>query len=145
MFFRKSKRKTEYKKRGFTLAESVLALAVISITSVGTLSLVLSSQRATISAAQKQQAQLYATDIINCYRVEGTFERNVEFALGLPANSWTADWTDNEETLTLNKDMKAIVTIAGQNITVSVQTFDGKEITSAEFTKGGRHETDFEK
>ena len=98
-------------KLGFTLAETVLALAVISISSVGLLSLVLSSHRATINAAQKQQAQLYAMDIINCYRVSSTteeFTANMAFALG-EENTMTATISfdeDNPKTLivTISKD-----------------------------------------
>ena len=133
MFIRRNQK---LNKRGFTLAETVLALAVISISSVGILSLVLSSQRATINAAQKQQAQLYAMNIINCYRADGTFERNVEFALGLTENSWSADWSDNQESLTLSNNMTATLSINGNKLTVTIVK-DGKTLAEAEFTKGG--------
>lgn len=120
--------------------ESVLALAVISISSVGILSLVLSAQRATINAAQKQQAQLYAMDIINCYRADGTFERNVEFAFGLPDNSWSADWIDNQKSLTLSNNMTATLSINGNKLTVTILK-DGKTLLAeADFAKGGTNE-----
>ena len=125
MFIRK---KTKLNKRGFSLAESVLALAVISISSVGILSLVISTQRATINAAQKQQAQLYAMDIINCYRVSSTtadFNTNVKFALG-------ADIIDN--TITLN-NMTATISI-DENNTLKVIVENDKKLTEIEFTKG---------
>ena len=117
MFIRK---KTKLNKRGFSLAESVLALAVISISSVGILSLVISTQRATINAAQKQQAQLYAMDIINCYRVSNstkTFQENMDWALD----------GDYEANLEFSEDKKTLT------VTISK---DGKDLSSFSFTKG---------
>lgn len=73
-------------KKGFTLAESVLALAIISIATVGTLTLITSGQKATQLALDKQQAQFYAADILSCYRaekVDGDFEKNLQFAFGI--------------------------------------------------------------
>ena len=120
------------KKRGFTLAESVLALAVISIVSVSALTLIISAQKSTISATQKQQAQLFAADIIACYRVQGDFRRNVEFALGLPENSW-----DGESGITLKGGLTATVNIDENNkLTVVITDNKEKELTSLSFTKG---------
>ena len=115
-------------KRGFTLAESVLALAVIAITSVGTISLILSAQNATISAAQKQQAQLYAADIIACYRAGGDFNDNVQFALG-------KNITDGK--ITLDGGLTAVIEKSDPNIKVIVQNERGQDLTTLTFTKGG--------
>ncbi len=143
MFFKKStlKHKTAYKKRGFlrgfTLAETVLALAVISITSVATLSLILSAQRATTSAAQKQQAQLFAADIVNCFRVSDTysdFEDHLEFALGLEETALQDTLQDNQQDIQL-KDMIATVKIDTNILTVTVKN-DNKDLAKMEFTKG---------
>ena len=117
MFIRRNQKLNKY---GFSLMESVLALAVISISSVGILSLVLSAQRATINAAQKQQAQLYAMDIINCYRVSNsteTFQQNMAWALD----------GDYEANLEFLEDKKTL--------TVTIVK-DGKTLAEAEFTKG---------
>ena len=122
-------------KRGFTLAESVLALAVIAITSVGTLSLILSAQKATISAAQKQQAQLYAADIIACYRVsenETALQQNIKFALGMEDEETALDLSN----IPLNKDMTANVNVEDKTLTVTIMN-DGKDLTTLTFTKGG--------
>ena len=115
-------------KRGFTLAESILALAVIAITSVGTISLILSAQNATISAAQKQQAQLYAADIIACYRADGNFNDNVQFALG-------KDITDGK--IALDGGLTAVIEKSDPNIKVIVQNERGQDLTTLTFTKGG--------
>jgi prepilin-type N-terminal cleavage/methylation domain-containing protein len=130
--FRKHRKKLN--KRGFTLAEAVLALAVISITSVGVLSLVLFSQRSTVTATHKQQAQLYAADIINCYRVSSTttdFATNVKYALNQEEVK-KFDLTD----IKLNNHMTASVTFNGKTITVTVTEDDGKKLTELTFTKG---------
>ncbi len=145
MFFKKStlKHKTAYKNkkrggvRGFTLAETALALAVISITCVGALSLILSAQRATMSAAQKQQAQLFAADIVNCFRVSdtyGDFEDNLEFALGLEETALQGVLQDNEQDIQI-KDMIATVTIDTNTLKVTVKN-DRKDLAEMQFTKG---------
>ncbi len=127
--FMKSYKKLNKHKRGFTLAETVLALAVISIASVGTLSLILASQRATMSAAQKQQAQLFATDIVHCFRVSDNyadFEDNLEFALGKQIS---------ENKIKLGNDMTASIEIDGKKITVVVKN-EQKDLAKTEFIKG---------
>ena len=121
-------------KRGFTLAESVLALAVIAITSVGTISLILSAQNATISAAQKQQAQLYAADIIACYRADGDFNDNVQFALAI------GDFNlDKDIPLDGDLYLHAIETPGENNaFTITVKVHTGnieKPLVTQEFTK----------
>ena len=130
MFFRKEKNTTAYKhKRGFTLAETVLALAVISITSVASLSLILASQRATISAAQKQQAQLAALDIVSCFRVSDDytdFENNVHFALGKEIS---------QNKIELGNDTIANGELENNTITVVVD-YGEKELAKLSFTKG---------
>ena len=118
-------------KRGFTLAESVLALAIISIVSVSTLSLILSAQRSTISAAQKQQAQLYAADIISCYRVSENdvdFASNVNFALGKPID---------DNTIALSDDLTAHIDQEGKTLKVTIKNGQGSELSTLTFTKGG--------
>ena len=129
MFMKFYKKLNKHKKRGFTLAETVLALAVISITSVGTLSLILASNRATISAAQKQQAQLAAMDIVSCFRVSDNyadFEDNLEFALGKQIS---------ENKIDLGNDMTASIEIDGKKITVVVKN-EQKDLAKTEFIKG---------
>ena len=115
-------------KRGFTLAETIIALAVISVSSGGLLSLVLSSQRATVNAAHKQQAQLYAVDIVNCYRVDGNFTENVAFALGVESIS-------HIEKFDIKNGFRAETKIKNNTLTVTI--FKGeKELSSLSFTKG---------
>ena len=107
---------------------------MIAITSVGTLSLILSAQKATISAAHKQQAQLYAADIIACYRVsenETDLQSNIKFALGM----------DDEQVLDLSNiplknDMAAKVQLDSNTLTATITT-NGKTLTTLTFTKGG--------
>ena len=142
--FRKHHKKLN--KRGFTLAESVLALAVIAITSVGVLSLVLSSHRATTAAAQKQQAQLYAADIISCYRVsenDTDFEANIEFALGKTINEDnTIDWSQEENLINLSDDLTALIIKENNTLRVVIKTSADKPLVVQYFTKGGTQNED---
>ena len=131
MKLRNAKKLNKRNNRGFTLAESVLALAVISIVSVGSLTLIISAQKSTISATQKQQAQLFAADIIACYRVSNdddgnTFAENVKFATG-------KDITN--DTIKLDGNLTAYLTTENNTLTVTVKTGD-KPLTELSFTKG---------
>lgn len=129
-------RKAKNKKRGFTLAETVFALAIIAVVSVSSLTLILSAQKSTFAALEKQQAQLYAADIISCYRVSDSkedFKSNVEFALGDGA-AWSS-----ETELTMSGDKTALIKeeeVAGRR-KLTVTIFNGeKELTELSFTKG---------
>ena len=133
MFIKKRKK---LNKRGFSLAESVLALAVIAIASVGILSLVLSAQRSTFSAMQKQQAQIYAADIISCYRADGDFNQNVEFALGI------TDFALNTD-ISLDSELKLNVAVDETSKTVTVIVHKGdinNPLIEQTFTKEGETE-----
>ena len=128
-------RKAKNKKRGFTLAETVIALAIIAVVSVSSLSLILSAQKSTFAALEKQQAQLYAADIISCYRADGDFVDNVRFALG-KEDGWT--FTLNEA-FSLSGDKTALIKeeeVEGRRKLI-VTIFNGeKELTELSFTKG---------
>ena len=126
-------RKAKNKKRGFTLAETVIALAIIAVVSVSSLSLILSAQKSTFAALEKQQAQLYAADIISCYRVSDSkqdFKSNVEFALGDGA-AWSSDTE-----LTMSGGMTATAVVNGDTLSVVIIK-EGKTLTELSFTKKG--------
>ena len=122
MILRKQKR-----NRGFGLAEAVLALAIISIATVGTLTLITSGQKATQVALDKQQAQFYAADIITCYRTDN-FEESLQFAFGAGC--------DESNQLTLPDNMLAKLSFEGKKLTVTVFKGD-KQLAELSFTKGG--------
>ncbi len=128
------KKNKKLNRRGFSLAEAVIALALISIVSVATLTIVLTSQRSTYSAMQKQQAQIYAADIITCYRNDGDFHKNVNFALGLDEY---AEWSD---TVQLNGGFVAKIVEEAETSTLMVTVLNekGKELIELSFTKGGQ-------
>ena len=121
--------------RGFTIAEAMIAFAVISIVSIATLTLILTSITATKNANYKLRAQTCAADAIECYRVtdnQDDFKAALAFALGDEA---TIESLDN---ITLpDSNYKMNVEIDGTTITVTVTSDSGKRVTTATFTKGG--------
>ena len=119
-------------KRGFTIAETIIALAIISTISISAVALSVSSQNASRLALQKQQAQFYAADIISCYRASSTneeFTKNVKFALEIES--------DDISSITLSGGMTATLTIENGKLTVTISK-GVKQLTSLEFTKGGQ-------
>ena len=121
-------------KRGFTIAETVIALAIISTISISAVALSVSSQNASRLALQKQQAQFYAADIISCYRAGGDFEENLTCALGVEVND--RDWSQ-EQQISLSDGMTATLKIEDGKLTVTIKK-DVKNLTSLEFTKWGQ-------
>lgn len=119
-------------KRGFTIAETVIALAIISTISISAVALSVSSQNASRLALQKQQAQFYAADIISCYRAGDDFKTNLNFVFGTNFQE-----TDEVSSITLSDGMTATLKIENGKLTVTILQQE-KILTSLEFTKGGQ-------
>ena len=118
-------------KRGFTMAETIFALAIISTISISAVALSVSSQNASRLALQKQQAQFYAADIISCYRAGGDFKTNLNFVFGTNFQE-----TDEVSSIPLSDGMTATLEQTGQTLTVTILQQE-KILTSLTFTKGG--------
>jgi len=63
---------------GFTLAESIIAMVIISLVTVTAVTLILSSTHTTQSAVQKAQAQYFAEDALTCFRAADSADRFVD-------------------------------------------------------------------
>jgi len=125
-------------KRGFTLVETAIALAVIAIVSMSALVLYFTSENAVRSAHDKQQAQFYVSDVIACYRGSNTtddFTKNVAFALGLDESEVKLGAFD------LPNDYKALIRIENEgasNEKLAVEiVHNTKTLAKGEFSKGG--------
>ena len=71
------------KKGGFSIAEAVIALAVIVIVTASALTLITSATTARYKAIKKSEAINCANDLLECFKVsndESEFESNAEFA-----------------------------------------------------------------
>ena len=53
-------------KKGMTVAEVIIAIAVISVVTVSALSLVLYSENTALTAQYKTEAQYFALDALEC-------------------------------------------------------------------------------
>ena len=137
MIFRRKKQN----RRGFTVAETVIALALIATVSVSSVSLVLSAQNASMAAHQRQQAQFYAMDILSCYRAstDADFKQNLKFVLGLNPDEDFA-----LHNIPLSGDMAAYVEIESTPIKITIKKAstdgNGKVLAKIEYpleTQGG--------
>lgn len=107
-------------KRGFTLMETVIALTIIVIVSVATLTIVLTSNLSTRRATERQVAAGYTADLVTCYRAtdgSDAFFAAAAFALDIPelsdgvtapipdtALSVFVDWQADEMTARISRD-----------------------------------------
>ena len=74
--------------RGFSLVETVVAMAIVLIISAATMTMMLSSSRAERRESEHHTATAQLADVLTVYRVsdnEAEFKENLAFALGLDA------------------------------------------------------------
>ena len=124
--------KNKYKSsRGFALGEVIIALAVVSVISLASVSLFTSSVNATKRAIDRAEAQNVLESVIECYRVtdigenfDSNFNSALAFALGVPVDYTAGISKDN---------MTVRIAIDGNEITVSVYT-DGQNASADEPT-----------
>ena len=114
------------RKRGFTIVEAVVAMAIITIVSLSAIAIISSSGKATKSALKKQKAENFLSDIITCFRAD---------SLDFLEIDGTA--TEAKDYQVPDTDYIATVTIEGNKISVEIRGGD-KLITSGSFTKGVR-------
>lgn len=71
---------------GFTVAEVIVALAVVAVVSMAALSIVLSSLSARTAAVRQTQAQNLAGNVLECFKAAGNqaeFQSAVAFSEGI--------------------------------------------------------------
>ena len=137
------------KKRGFSIIEAVIALAVIVIVTTSALSLVLSSIARKAEAAKQSTAQDFAEDVWECFKAAdeySEFTSNFNFAIGdgLSEGETNGDgemlYTYSSENMDFDADI--LVRYAnGERATfeISVTNTDGdntKEFVSFSYVKG---------
>jgi len=121
-------------RRGISLVEVVVALAVITIISAAALSLVISSARVDANSLRSTQVMMAAENVLECYRFaesELEFEKLLKKTGGYeeePEASGTYFLTEKSYTITVN--------YTDTQLTFSAADSDGKEIYSYEFDKG---------
>lgn len=131
-------------KRGMTVAEVIIAIAVISVVTVSALSLVLYSENTALAAQYKTEAQYFALDALECFRVSADadeFESAMDFRGGYTvAEDVTGGYIYKLE----NGGYVAIVTLSygeeGQRpaFSITVRNGDGDVVSEIiDFRKGG--------
>lgn len=122
--------KSHAANRGFSIAEVVIAMAVIAVVTFTTLTIILSANIATRRSVRHQQAQMYAEDVINCYRIsdsEEEFESYLLKSVGFK-DEQTLDTIAVNTDLTLDCDyiLNYFVDETTRTITVYVHDGDGR-------------------
>ena len=118
-------------RRGISLVEVVVALAVITIISAAALSLVISSARVDANSLRSTQVMMAAENALECYRFA---ESKEEFAALLEK---TGDYKGSDGVFVLTEKSYTItVNYTDMQLTFSATDSDGKEIYKYEFNKG---------
>ena len=103
--------------RGFSLAEAVVAMAVILIVSASVLSMVLSTAKAQARELEHHRATAALGDILTVYRIsddESTFKENLAFALKIDGEP------DLTEEIPLAEGYTARIAYTDEALTVAV-------------------------
>ena len=118
-------------RRGISLVEVVVALAVITIISAAALSLVISSARVDANSLRSTQVMMAAENVLECYRFA---ESKEEFAALLEK---TGDYKGSDGVFVLTEKSYTItVSYSAEKLIFSAADGDGEEIYSYEFDKG---------
>ena len=118
-------------RRGFSIVEVVIAMTVITIVCFATLSIILSANISGARAVKRQQAQLYAEDVVNCFRVasdEESLKSSIAAALSVEQIDDSTITLDGGYTLEYS-------VVNGNKITVTVTEDGDKVIAEVEYTK----------
>ena len=126
------------KKRGFSIMETVIALAVIVIVTVAALSIVVSSVIAKANLTNRLAAQGFAQDVWECFKASQTkaeFEDNLSFALD--DNEGLEYDTSRDIYVYHSKQFRAKINIndSFDELSVAVTDQNGEEIISFSYDK----------
>ena len=138
-------RKTR-KKGGFTLVEAVIALTIVVAVSITALSIVLSSIVTKAKAVGEAEAQSFAADILECFKVSDSnaeFLQNVSFSEGITLTPGIPDengysvyiFTSAENKFTAQIKLRFMDGVRSE-LNVSVTDEDGDGIVSFSYKKG---------
>ncbi len=100
-------------KSGFSMMEVVIALAVITVVTLASLTTIMASISARVKIVNRSEAQNFAQNVWECFKVSDSvdsFEENVKFAEGVDLNDLD---TENEKIGVYNYNV-------GNQFTVSI-------------------------
>ena len=118
-------------RRGISLVEVIVALAVITIISTAALSLVISSARVDANSLRSTRVMIAAENALECYRFS---DSNDEFVALLRK---TGDYIEADGSYVLTESSYAItVKYEDDSLRFTARDSDGKEIYNYEFYKG---------
>ena len=120
------KRKPLKNKRGFTLVETVVSLALILIVSATSLTLISSANNATQRALYNAKAQNFVSDVVTVYR---TAENRQQFDNIVNA-------TENSIISSLDGGYTADIDIDDAVLTVTVKNDKGTVVATATYVRG---------
>ena len=130
-------------KRGITLIEVTISMAVIIIVTIASLSIIFSSTVNSNKAIQKTSAHLFAADTIEAFRTSDTvaeYERAMEFRGGFESKDKSEENNLKNVLYYYNVDESpydAIIQVdfVSGKITVSIGDETSGNVVSLEFTK----------
>ena len=134
------------RKKGFSLVEVVIALAVIVIVSAGAITIIISSFAAKTKTINKSNAQSFADNLWESFKVSESadeFESAVAFSVGIELEGETGTNGKTVYTYILpESNFEARISVGFSDIErdefeISIFEDDGDSIISFSYNKGG--------
>ena len=126
---------------GFSIMETVVALAIIVLVTVAALSVVMAAISARVKVNNYSEAQDFAHNALECFKVaddNAEFENNLDFAGYERENLSEAN--SNEYTYVAENKFSADITanVTTGEFEITVEDNKGEEIISFSYTKGAK-------
>ena len=136
-------------KRGFTIAEVIIALTIIVIVSISSLSVIASAVSANVVSETNIKAQYFAESAWECFKVSDTadeFAENVSFAVGEGLNCLNDGGEDTPEIYEyiyksdrFNAEIEVDFESDTATFWVNVTDKKGREIVSFDYEKANKN------
>ena len=137
---------TKRKKNGFSIAEVVIALSIIVIVSIASLSIISSSASARKNAVNKTEAQNFAENLLECFKVSDSLENfcdYVNFAEGAELvngetdeNGFTVYAYESEKNKFQSQIKVKFSDVERSEFAIQISDSEGESIISFSYRKG---------
>lgn len=127
-------------KKGFSLAESVIALSVVTIVSICAITIVISSITSKAKTVQKLNSQNFAYNVVECFKVSSDqtdFENNLKLIIDSLPTKQDLESNSIYSFILEKTNYSTVITYSNDNkkLTINITNDKNETIISLEYNK----------